>query len=233
MKKALISMLIILVLGCGAVFAASIESSSSYNGFVDYLGFNVGYGITNEKYDFVEGGPMRVDKGYQLSLSVNDFMFLDRDAILGFYMEVGFSFNIDMESTIGDEPSFHPKDLSPFYADTMLGLAIKFKTDNRTSVMIGVGPEIMYYSKEYNSQYWPYYTVDTENIALGFGADIEGSYRLGQDLYVGLGFKGSVLLYATTYTSVTVGPREHHTWDDLINYFGYRIQPRVSLYLQY
>ena len=71
MKKVFAAILIVAVIGVGSLFAASIVNSGANSSMYDYFGFNLGFGITNESYDYTQG-VTRTDKGYQLAFSVNE-----------------------------------------------------------------------------------------------------------------------------------------------------------------
>ena len=223
MKKVTIAVLMLLVLGATSLFAVQIvNSSSSSSDMYDYLGLNIGYGVTNEKYNpFAD--VERVDKGYQLGLSLNDFMFFSRDVNVGFYMEMGMSFNVKTECTEGGVPTGDDK-ISPFFSDLVLGFAFKADVDKRTSVLVGVGPELMIYSKEYKGFPSNY---ERDFLVLGAGLDLEGTYKVANDVYIGIGFRGSIMFYGTMIDRGRYG--EKYTKYD--NYFGYRVLPRFSVYL--
>ena len=212
----------LLVLGATSLFAVQIVSPSSSSDMRDYIGLNIGYGVTREKYD-LSSGLERVDKGYQLGLSMNDFMFFSRDANIGFYMEMGISFNLKTEWTEGDSPAKDDK-ISPFFSDLVLGFAFKADIDNRTSVLIGVGPEMMIYSKEYRG--FPH-DYKREILVLGAGLDLEGAYKVATDVYIGIGFRGSIMFYGTMIDEGYYTDK----YTEYKNYFGYRVLPRFSVYL--
>ena len=224
MKKVTIAVLMLLVLGATSLFAVQIVSpSSSSSDMMDYLGLNIGYGVTREKYD-LSNGLERVDKGYQLGLSMNDFMFFSRDANIGFYMEMGISFNLKTEWSEGGEPAHTEDKISPYFSDAVLGFAFKADVDNRTSVLIGVGPEIMIYSKEYKG--FPH-NYEREILVLGAGLDLEGAYKVANGVYIGIGFRGSIMFYGTMIDKGYYS----ETYTEYKNYFGYRVLPRFSVYL--
>ena len=223
MKKVTIAILMLLVLGATSLFAVQIVSASnSSSDMYDYIGFNLGYGVTNEKYE-PEPGLERIDKGYQLGLSLNDFMFFSRDANIGMYMEMGISFNLKTEWSEGGAPAKDDK-ISPFFSDMVVGFAFKADVDKRTSVLLGVGPEIMIYSKEYKGFPSNY---ERDFLVLGAGLDLEGTYRVATDVYIGIGFRGSILFYGTMIDSSRHGEK----YTEYKNYFGYRVLPRFSVYL--
>ena len=227
MKKVFAAILIVAVMGAGSLFAASIVNSGANSSMYDYFGFNLGFGITNESYDLAPSVP-RTDKGYQLAFSVNDFTFFDKDAAVGIYIEAGANINTKTDTTIGGKTTGEDR-LVPFFADIVFGVAFKAQIDKKTALLIGIGPDLMMYSKE-NDNYW---TKDTwECLIVGAGFDVEGIYKVGQDVYIGVGFRGSINFYGTimeTKTSPWSG--EHTTYSDLDNYFGYRVLPRFSVYL--
>ena len=223
MKKVTIAVLMLLVLGATSLFAVQIvNASSSSSDMMDYLGLNIGYGVTREKYDLPDGQE-RIDKGYQLGLSMNDFMFFSRDANIGFYMEMGISFNLKTEWSVGGNPAKDDK-ISPFFSDLVLGFAFKADVDKRTSVLIGVGPEMMIYSKEYRG--FPY-DYEREVLILGAGLDLEGAYKVANGVYIGLGFRGSIMFYGTMIDKGYYSEK----YTEYKNYFGYRVLPRFSVYL--
>ena len=224
MKKVTIAILMLLVFGATSLFAVQIvNSSSSSSDMYDYLGLNIGYGFTREKYDLVTGVE-RVDKGYQLGLSMNDFMFFSRDVNVGFYMEMGISFNLKTEWSEGGEPAHKDDKISPFFSDLVIGFAFKADVDKRTSVLVGVGPEMMIYSKEYKGFPSNY---ERDFLVLGAGLDLEGTYKVANDVYIGIGFRGSVMFYGTMID------RGYYTekYTEYKNYLGYRVLPRFSVYL--
>ncbi len=225
MKKATIVILVAL-LCAGSLFAASIVSGGSSSRGTDYTGFNFGYGITNES--FTLDNKDREDKGYQLGLSINEFLFFDRQTDVGIYAEVGFSINTNTESTVNGV-STESSMAAPLYYDVVIGLGMRFDMDNKTTLLLGVGPELMYYSKEYT-----YYTnvYTRECLIFGIGADVEGMYEVGRDVYIGVGFKGSFLFYGTLLEYVNKSSSPYAS-EDYENYFGYRIMPRFSLYIGY
>ncbi len=227
MKKVLAFVLVV-ALAATSVFAASIVSSSSSSSRIyDYLGVNIGFGITNERYDIVSG-VTREDKGYQLGLSVNDFTFFDRDDSVGLFIEAGFNFNTKTDTTINGASTSESR-IVPFFTDLIIGFAFKVSIDKKTSLLIGVGPDIMLYSKE-SDNYWVKETWDC--MILGAGFDVEGVYKVGQDMYIGVGFRGSINFYGViTETTETWSGRKHSEYTELANYFGYRVLPRFSVYL--
>ena len=227
MKKVL-ALVLVVALAATSVFAASIVSSNNSRMY-DYLGFNVGFGITNESYDYV-AGVTRVDKGYQLAFSVNDFTFFDKDDSVGLYIEAGANINTKTDSTIGGVTVSEDR-IVPFFADVVIGFAFKAQIDKKTALLIGVGPDFMMYSKE-TEDYWYHYKTTWECLILGVGFDVEGTYKVGTDVYIGVGFRGSVNFYGTIMeTRTSWSGHEKTTYTDLDNYFGYRILPRFSVYL--
>ncbi|MBO6001663.1 MAG: hypothetical protein J6P81_07765, partial [Spirochaetales bacterium] len=153
--------------------------------------------------------------------SLNDFMFFSRDVNVGFYMEMGMSFNVKTECTEGGVPTGDDK-ISPFFSDLVIGFAFKADVDKRTSVLVGVGPEMMIYSKEYK-----YYNWEKDFLVLGAGLDLEGTYKVANDVYIGIGFRGSIMFYGTMIDRDRYG----EVYTEYKNYFGYRLLPRFSVYL--
>ena len=225
--KRVITLVLVMALVTASVFAASIvSSSSSASRMYDYLGLNIGFGITNESYDFMPGVP-REDKGYQLGLSVNDFTFFDKDDSVGMYIEVGANINTKTDTTIGGVKTDEER-IVPFFADIAIGVAFKMSIDRKTALLIGVGPDFMMYSKE-NHNYWT--DAEWECLIIGAGFDVEGVYKVGQDVYIGVGFRGSINFYGVIMeTTKTWTGHEKTTYIDLDNYFGYRVLPRFSVY---
>ena len=225
--KRIITVILVLTLVMASAFAASIESSSSRSSrMYDYLGLNVGFGITNEAYDIVPG-VAREDKGYQLGLSVNDFTFFNRDASVGMYLEAGLNINTKTDSTIGGVKTNEER-IVPFFADIVLGIAFRVDIDKKTALLVGIGPDFMMYSKE-NHNYWT--DATWECLIIGAGFDVEGVYKVGQDVYIGVGFRGSINFYGVIMeTTKTWTGHENTKYIDLDNYFGYRILPRFSVY---
>ena len=229
MKKTLFVVLMLLFAGVSGLFAVQIVSKSnsysdSYSGYrmqsYDYIGMNIGYGVTNETYDLSDTSK-RVDKGYQFGFSFNDFMFFDSSSAVGFYVELGIDLNTKTESTINGVSA--PEDrLTPFFSDMVVGFAFKAEVDKRTSVLIGVGPEIMVYSKEYKT---PKYEKDL--LVLGAGIDLEGVYMISKNVYIGVGFRSSFMFYATEIDK----KKSSTSYTKYDNYFGYRVLPRFSVYM--
>lgn len=228
MKKLFATILIIAIVGSCSLFAASIVSSGSRASRVyDYLGFNIGFGITNESYNLLNHE--RTDKGYQLAFSVNDFTFFDKDDSVGLYIEAGLNINTQTD-TIIDGTKTNEDRIVPFFTDIVIGFAFKADIDKKTSLLVGVGPDFMFYSKENNNYYW---TKETwECLVIGAGIDVEGTYKVGTDVYIGVGFRSSFMFYGVIMdTTESWSGHTHTDYVDLDGYFGYRILPRFSVYL--
>ena len=228
MKKLIAVVLVIAVIGVGSLFAANIVSSgsrASSRGY-DYLGFNIGFGITNESYN-LSPSVERTDKGYQLAFSVNDFAFFDKDDSVGLYVEAGLNINTQTDTTIGGIKTSEDR-IVPLFTDIVLGMAFKTSIDRKTSLLIGIGPDFMFYSKE-NDNYW---SKDTwECLIIGAGIDVEGTYKVGTDVYIGIGFRSSFMFYGVITDTTETWGHSHTDYEELDGYFGYRILPRFSVYL--
>ena len=222
-RKSFVVFLLLLFVGAASLFAVQIVSDtrSSLSSY-DYVGMNIGFGVTNEKYD-LSNDQQRMDRGYQFGFSFNDFTFFNSGANVGFYIELGISLNTKTESTVDSFPTSDDK-ISPFFSDFILGFAFRADFGKRTGLLIGVGPEMMMYSKKYNVGY---YEFEKDFLVLGVGIDLEGTYMVSRDVYIGVGFRSSFMFFGTEIDK----SRYQTTYTDYDNYFGYRVLPRFSVFL--
>ena len=229
MKKVIITVLAML-LACSAVFAATIDSGNYYYDepkLDDYVGLNVGTSFVYETYETNDS--MLVDKALQFYTGFSEFAFFD-DAPFGIYLDAGVLFNI--------KDNYDPEAVSksPAYADVMLGLAYRMKTDSRTSFLLSFGPEFTYFTNEYKYiNGTDLVHVEKTYMTMGLTLGAEATYRLGGDWYISLGGKGSIMfLKWMTKEEITRHGSSEHTYDDgTEGYFGYRIVPKVALYYKF
>lgn len=222
-RKSFVAVLLLLIVGAASLSAVQIVSDtrSSLKSY-DYVGLNIGYGVTDEKYDLSDG-QRREDKGYQFGFSFNDFTFFNSGANVGFYIELGISLNTKTESTVDGVPTSDKK-ISPVFSDFIFGFGFRADLGKRTGLLIGVGPEMMMYSKKYNVGYYEY---EKDFLVLGVGLDLEGTYMVSRDVYIGVGFRSSFMFFGTE-----IDKRKYETtYTDYDNYFGYRVLPRFSVFL--
>lgn len=222
-RKSFVVFLLLLFVGAASLFAVQIVSDtrSSLSSY-DYFGMNIGFGVTNEKYD-LSNGQQRMDRGYQFGFSFNDFTFFNSGANVGFYIELGVSLNTKTESTVDGVPTSDKK-ISPVFSDFIFGFGFRADLGKRTGLLIGVGPEMMMYSKKYKVGYYEY---EKDFLVLGVGLDLEGTYMVSRDVYIGVGFRSSFMFFGTE-----IDKRKYETtYTDYDNYFGYRVLPRFSVFL--
>ena len=223
MKKVFIAAAVLLLV-CASAFAVYQEQR-----IVDYGGLNVGVSYVYDTYE--QGDQKVVDKAGQLGIGVTDFTFFG-DTNLGLYIEAGIIFTLKDEtsSTIQEETK------SPIYANVGLGLAFKRDINKNTLILGGVGLDFIYFTRQ-NTYYvmGAHYDVERTYVTMGVVADLEIAYKLGRDVYFTLGAKGSVNFakWMTVESSSYSHWHEEHSSQtmDTEGYFGYRVTPRVAVYL--
>ena len=228
MKKSITAILMMIVL-CPVVFAASYDTANSYGEprIEDFIGLNTGASLLYETYEAASGTV--VDKALQFYCGVSDYTFFG-DSSFGLYLDAGFLMNL--------QDSYNPDYVvkSPAYADVTLGLAYRFKLESRSKLIMSFGPEFTYFTNEY-TYIDGYETVNVEKtyMTMGLTAGAEVMYKLGQDFYFSIGGKASVLFlkWITKEESTWHGSTTESVVDDTEGYFGYRIVPKAALYIRF
>ncbi|MBR5098802.1 MAG: hypothetical protein IK091_06250 [Spirochaetales bacterium] len=223
MKKLIIAAAVLLLV-CASAFAVYQEQR-----IVDYGGLNIGVSYVYDTYE--QGDKQVVDKAGQLGIGFSDFTFFG-DTNLGIYLEAGIIFTLK-DSTSSD---IQEETKSPLYANVALGLGFKRDINKSTFILGAVGLDFIYFTRENTYYVWGgHYVVDRTYITMGAFADLEIAYKLGRDVYFSLGAKGSANFakWMTLEESAYVGWHEEHSSEtqDTEGYFGYRITPRVSVYM--
>ena len=222
MKKLIIAAAVLLFV-CASAFAIYQEKQ-----VVDYGGLNVGVSYVYDTYKFGEDTTI-VDKAGQLGIGFTDFSFFG-DTNLGLYVEADILF------TVKDNNDDNDENKSPLYAELGLGLAFKRDINKNTLVLGGVGLDFMYFSRQ-NTYYYMggHFVVDRTYITMGVTADLEIAYKLGRDVYFSLGAKGNINFAKW----MTVDSTDYSYWGshtssetkDTEGYFGYKVTPRVAVYM--
>ena len=222
MKKLIIAAAVLLLV-CASAFAVYQEQR-----IVDYGGLNIGVSYVYDTYKFGEDTTI-VDKAGQLGIGFSDFTFFG-DTNLGIYLEADILF------TVKDNNDDNDENKSPLYAELGLGLAFKRDINKNTLVLGGVGLDFMYFSRQ-NTYYYMggHFEVERTYITMGVTADLEIAYKLGRDVYFSLGAKGNInfvkrmVVDSTDYSYW--GSHTSSETKDTEGYFGYKVTPRVAVYM--
>ena len=203
----------------------------------DYIGLNVGAGYNRDQ--FTPGpGQTRVDSGYQLGLSINDYTFLDSGAPVGIYMEAGLLINLDNTTTINDVVATNIEPPVILF-DVVLGPGFRFEAGRGMGLLMSAGMDLSYIDEvySYSDPTYGYIEFTRSSMKLGLAATAELKFNLGRKFFVTFGAKGTVnfLSWILSEKSTYAGWHEWHEshTDSIDDYFGFRVMPRISAYYTY
>ena len=221
MKKIIIAALVMMLVCSASVFAVYNNSNIK-----DYAGLNVSFSYVYDTYKVGESSEI-VDKAGQLGIGFSDFTFFG-DVSLGLYADGNAIF------TIKDNDDNNDDSKSPLYLNFAVGLGFKRDLNSKMMLLGAAGLDFIFFTRQ--STYYvvfDHYTVDRTYVTMGVFADVEVAYKLARDVYFTLGAKGNLnfLKWVTIDSTNYSGSHTSTTTKDTEGYFGYRITPKVGVYI--
>ncbi len=188
MKKAIITILVIMTVFCSAVFAD--------NGFDNYSGLSFGYGISRADAD-----GMKVESN-QIQISLTDYGFVDRSPV-GIFVEGSLIINTKRE--INGASVDPPAELM-----AAIGPALKLNISKSSHLILGVGFQIYTHTDDRN-----YYKLECNYF--GIGGNLEFAYKIGRHFVVSVGANGS-FMFGNKCTMIFPYIKEDVSFDSFTEY---------------
>ena len=226
MKKVFLSVLVVMLLASGIVFAAEIQNDK-----VDsFAGFSAGFCLSHEKFGF-DSGSTRIDKNNPILLSLNAYGF-NKGASLGIYLDMNLMLLADMTSVL-DGVDISTEDQIPLLFDVTIGLGFREELSRGINLLGQVGLDFAYLDQEYRYFDDDAYKVTISHINIGLCADINAQFNLGRGWSVAIGAKGSFMFldFVTKETKSWTGTHDdYESMMDHDSYIGFRIIPKLTVF---
>ncbi len=228
MRKALTTIALVL-LACTASLSAYTYTGNDE----DLIGGGVGLAYSRETYD--NGSKTQLDKSAMLTFSVNDFIFMSASGNAGMYVEVGALFDVKSVSYL-DDVRQSMSSAPDLLVDTVIGFGARMRMGDGITLLLGVGPELFYNSREYkgyNSTLSEYYKYTVDYMTLGAAATLEYMMRLDYDFYITAGVKLSGMFLSVIVEEYSSYANHEDERTYLEGYRGFRVNPRISFFFKY
>ena len=226
MKKVFLSVLVVMLLASGIVFAADIQNDNVES----YTGVSVGYGLSYEKFGF-DSGATRIDKNNPILLSLNAYGFT-KGASLGLYVDLNAMLLANMTSELNGH-DLSTEDQAPLLFGATIGLAFREEMSRGLNLLGQVGVDFAYLDQEYRYFDDDAYKVTISHMNIGLSADLNAQFILGSGGSVAVGAKGSFMFldFVTKETKSWTGTHDdYQSMTEHDSYIGFRVIPKLTVF---